>query len=139
MDKIYFFEDAVFTLKKLKKDGYKLALLTNTENIAFEKVELILKTSKYFDYLGLSYEIGEVKPNKKMYQSVVNHFNVKESECLMVGDSLRSDVIGAKKVGMHQVWINRPGKSYDLAKITPEFELNTLKDIDRVLGVLNGK
>ena len=139
LDKIHFFEDAIFALKKLKKDGYKLALLTNTENIAFEKVNSVLNISKYFDYLGLSYEIKALKPDKKMYQSVVNYFKVKESECLMIGDSLRSDITGAKKVGMHQAWINRPGKSYDLAKITPEFELNTLKDIDKVLGVLNGK
>lgn len=139
LDKIHFFEDTVSALKKLKSSGYKLALLTNTENLAFEKVDQILNVSKYFDYLGLSYEIKAIKPDKKMFQSVLNNFNVKASECLMIGDSLRSDITGAKNIGMHQAWINRPGKSYDLAKITPEFELNTLKDIDKVLGVLNGK
>ncbi len=139
LDKIHFFEDALFALKKLKKDGYKLALLTNTENIAFEKVDSIINVSKYFDYLGLSYEIKALKPDKKMYKSVTNYFKVKENECLMIGDSLRSDITGAVNVGMHAAWINRPKKSYDFAKITPEFELNTLKDIDKVLGVLNGK
>ena len=139
LDKIHFFEDTLDALKKLKKGGYKLALLTNTENLAFEKVDKVLNISKYFDYLGLSYEIEAVKPDKKMFLAVVNHFKVKENECLMIGDSLRSDITGASKIGMHAAWINRPGKSYDLAKITPEFELNTLKDIDKVLGVLNGK
>jgi 2-haloalkanoic acid dehalogenase type II len=139
LDKIHFFKDTLPALKKLKKDGYKLALLTNTENLAFEKVDSILSISKYFDYLGLSYEINAVKPDKRMFLSVVNNFKVNPSECLMIGDSLRSDITGAKNVGMHQAWINRPGRSYDLAKITPEFELNTLKDIDKVLGVLNAK
>jgi len=139
LDKIHFFEDALFALKKLKKEGYKIALLTNTENLAFEKVNSVLNISQYFDFLGLSYEIEAVKPDKKMYLSVINHFNVKPSECLMIGDSLRSDITGAVGVGMHAAWINRPGKSYDLAKITPEFELNTLKDIDNILGALNGK
>ncbi len=139
LDKIYFFNDVIPTLKKLRKDGYKLALLTNTENIAFDKVNATLNISQYLDFLGLSYEIGAVKPNKKMYLTIVNHFKVSESECLMVGDSLRSDITGAMNLGLHAAWINRPGKSYDLAKITPEFELNTLKDIDKVLDVLNGK
>lgn len=139
LDKIYFFDDVVPVLKKLRKEGYKLALLTNTENLAFDKVNALLNLEKYFDFFGLSFELNVVKPDKRMYASVVNHFKVKESECLMVGDSLRSDITGAMNFGMHQAWINRPKKSFDFAKITPEFELNTLKDIDKVLGVLNGK
>lgn len=139
LDKIHFFDDVVSTLIKLKKEGYKLALLTNTENLAFDKVDSVLNISKYFDFLGLSFEIGNVKPSPKMFESVVNHFGVSPFDCLMVGDSLRSDITGAMNFGMHAAWINRPDKSFDLAKIVPEFELNTLKDIDNVLGVLNGK
>ncbi|MFA7133460.1 MAG: HAD family hydrolase [archaeon] len=139
LDKIRFFDDVVSTLIELKNKGYKLALLTNTENLAFYKVESVLHISNYFDFLGLSFEIGEVKPSPKMFEAVVNYFRVEPSECLMVGDSLRSDVTGANNFGMHSVWINRPKKSFDFAEIKPEFELNTLKDINNVLGVfLNG-
>ncbi|MGI6589132.1 MAG: HAD family hydrolase [Candidatus Iainarchaeum sp.] len=139
IDKIVFFDDVLPTLVELKNKGYKLALLTNTENLTFEKIEAKLKLSNYFDFLGLSYEIGEIKPNPKMFEAVVNHFGVKPSECLMVGDSLRSDITGAKNFGIPSVWINRPKKSFDFAEIKPDFELSTLRDIDKVLeGLGNG-
>ena len=62
---------------------------------------------------------------------------VKPHEALMVGDSLRSDVTGAMNARMHAVWLNRKGKSFDFAKIKPEFEINTLNDIYSVLKSLN--
>lgn len=138
LDRVCFFPSVVNVLEKLRKDGYKLALLSNTESIAFDKVDKKLNVSKYFDFLGLSYKIGAIKPDKRMFLSVLKHFKVKESEALMVGDSLRSDISGAQSVGMHNAWINRKGLSFDLAKVKPEFELNTLKNIDGVLGELNG-
>lgn len=139
LDKIYFFPEVVSVLKNLRSKGYKLALLSNTENIAFNKVEEKIQLSKYFDFLGLSYNIKAIKPDKKMFNSVLKKFKVSPKEVIMVGDSLRSDIIGAKNVGMHNAWVNRKGKSFDLAKTQAEFELNTLKDITKVLGVLNGK
>jgi putative hydrolase of the HAD superfamily len=139
LDKIYFFPEVVEVLKKLKKEGYKLALLSNTENIAFDKVEARLRLSEYFDFLGLSCNIKAVKPDAKMFDSIIKKFKVSSREVLMVGDSLRSDIAGAKSAGMHSAWINRKGKSFDFAKIKPEFELNTLKDIYKVVGVLNAK
>jgi putative hydrolase of the HAD superfamily len=116
-----------------------LALLSNTENIAFDKVEARLRLSEYFDFLGLSCNIKAVKPDAKMFDSIIKKFKVSSREVLMVGDSLRSDIAGAKSAGMHSAWINRKGKSFDFAKIKPEFELNTLKDIYKVVGVLNAK
>jgi putative hydrolase of the HAD superfamily len=138
LDTICFFPEVVSVLEKLHNDGYKLALLTNTESIAFRKVDKKINVSKYFDFLGLSYKINAIKPDKKMFQTVLKHFKVKESEALMIGDSLRSDILGAQSVGMHNAWINRKGMSFDLANVKPEFELNSLKDINKVLGELNG-
>jgi len=139
LDKIYFFPEVEGVLLKLKKQGYKLALLTNTENIAFNKVDSLLNISEYFDFLGLSYEIKSVKPEKKMFDFVLKKAGVSPSEALMVGDSLRSDITGSQSVGMHNAWVNRKGKSFDFAEIKPEFELNTLKDLFKALGVLNAK
>lgn len=139
MDKINFFSDVEKNLVKLKEKGFKLALLSNTESIAFRKVDSKLNISKYFDFLGLSYKLGAIKPDKKIFLHVLKKFKVNPSDALMVGDSLRSDVTGASGVGMHNVWINRKGKSFDFANIKPEFELNTLNDIHKVVGVLNAR
>lgn len=139
LDKIGFFPDVEHNLIKLKSQGYKLALLSNTENIAFEKVKEKTNLEKYFDFFCLSCDVGTIKPDKKMYDCVLKKGHVLPKEALMVGDSLRSDITGAQNSKMHACWLNRPKKSFDLANIKAEFEINTLDDIYRVLGVLNGE
>ncbi|MEJ2105467.1 MAG: HAD-IA family hydrolase [Ignavibacteriaceae bacterium] len=62
-------EDVISLLPSLKKN-YKLFLLSNTDSIhkkyGWEKYEFL----KYFDKLILSFEIGAVKPEEKIYRAV---------------------------------------------------------------------
>ena len=139
-DKIYYYPEVEATLKKLKKEGYKIALLSNTESLRQKGMEEKLKLKKYFDYLGYSFEIGAIKPDKKMFQTVLGNFKIKPVEAIMVGDSLRSDVGGAQALGMHNCQIERD----DMEKkfhptIKPEFKITKLDELFRVLGALNDK
>ncbi|NMA44403.1 MAG: HAD family hydrolase [Candidatus Diapherotrites archaeon] len=138
VDKIVFFPDVEDNLLKLKKQGYPLVLVSNVENLAFDDVNKVLDLNKYFDYFCLSFEVGAIKPDKKMFDCILKKTRVLPSEVLMVGDSLRSDIIGAKKAKMHNCWINRPNKSYDLAKVVPEFEIKSFNELPKVLNKLNG-
>ncbi|MFA5764103.1 MAG: HAD family hydrolase [archaeon] len=139
-DKIYYFPEVEATLKKLKKQGYKIALLSNTESIQQKKLEEKLKLKEYFDFLGYSFEIGAIKPDKKMFQTVLNNFKVKPDEAIMIGDSLRSDVGGAQSVGIHNCLITRDEfeKKFH-PSIKPEFKITKLDELFRILGELNGK
>ena len=131
VDKIVFFPDVEDNLLKLKKQGYPLVLVSNVENLAFDDVNKVLDLNKYFDYFCLSFEVGAIKPDKKMFDCILKKTRVLPSEVLMVGDSLRSDIIGAKKAKMHNCWINRPNKSYDLAKVVPEFEIKSFNELPK--------
>jgi 2-haloalkanoic acid dehalogenase type II len=135
---IKFFSDIKKNLVKLKKQGYKLALLSNAEGFNQKRIENILELRRYFDSITYSFEIHSLKPSKRMFRAALRKHKVKPHEALMVGDSLRSDVTGAKKAGLHAVWLNRPKRSFDFAKIKPEFEINTLNDIYLILSELNG-
>ena len=139
IDKITFFPDVLPTLEKLKKEGYKIALLSNTESLIASRLEKNISLSSHFDVFGVSYEINALKPEKKAFDFVLKKLKVKPSEALMVGDSLRSDIVGAQGVGMHNCLINRTDKVFDIAKAKPEFEIKSLKELSRVLGVLNAK
>ena len=136
---INFFHDVKKALLSLRKKGYKLALLSNTENLITEKLEKRLKFKKYFDVLVYSYNVGAVKPEKKMYQIVLQKLKVKPHEVLMVGDSINADVRGATKLGLHNCLINRSGRIIDYSRAKPEFEIKSLLELDMVLGALNEK
>jgi len=137
IDKIRFFPEVVEVLKKLKSEGYKVALLSNTEDLIAPVLEKNIKLSTHFDIFAPSYEIGAIKPDKRAFDFVLAKLKLKPSEVLMVGDSLRSDIVGAQKAGWHNCLINRSGKILDGAKVKPDFEIKSLDELSRVLGVLN--
>ena len=53
---------------------------------------------------------------------------------LHVGDSLESDVAGAKNVGVPSVWLNRESVPND-TDIQPDYEVVSLTEIREILGV----
>lgn len=132
-DKINFFPDVKKNLKLLKSKNYKLVLLSNTESLFAKKIEKKLNLKKYFDFLGYSFEINYLKPDKKAFLFILNKFNMDPKNVVMVGDSLRADIAGAKKVGIHSILINRNNFILDNAPIKPDF---VIKSFDELEGVL---
>lgn len=137
-DKIYFFLGVDETLKKLRKDGYKLALMSNTENIHMQRIEEILKLREKFDYLGYSFDMNAIKPDPKTFKTVLAALKISPKEALMVGDSLRSDIDGAQKVGMHTCYIKRKERS-SVKGSKPDYTIHSINEISMVLGDLNEK
>ena len=90
------FQDTKHVLDELKKD-YKLAIISNTDNFSLEPVLDKFELRKYFDAIMLSCETGYLKANTKMFNEAIKALGVKKKDCLMVGDSLDSDIAGATK------------------------------------------
>jgi 2-haloalkanoic acid dehalogenase type II len=137
-DKIYFFKNTKETLSKLREQGYKLGLMTNTESLHAKKIEEQLNLKKYFDFLGYSFEMNSIKPNPKVFEKVLLELKVKPNEALMVGDSLRSDIAGAKSVGMYSCYIERKIK-HSVVNIVPDYKIHSIEEIFMVLGDLKSK
>jgi putative hydrolase of the HAD superfamily len=137
MDKINFFPDVEKNLVALKKEGYALALLSNTESVNAKAISKKLNLTKYFDYLFFSFDLGFVKPDKGAFLGALSKMGFGPQEALMVGDSLRSDINGSKNVGMHNCLINRSGNIFDVDKAKPDFEIKSLDGLFGVLKVLN--
>jgi len=55
-----------------------------------------------------SFAVGHRKPEGEIFLAAANHFGVHPSECLMVGDNLMADCVGATSVGMQAALIDRP-------------------------------
>ena len=50
------------------------------------------------------------KPRKEMFELALKMMGVLPHEALHIGDSINSDVNGARSIGIHPVWINRNHK-----------------------------
>ena len=50
-----------------------------------------------------------MKPHASIFEAALSDAGVAASEAMMVGDSLRADVEGARRAGLHAVWLRRAG------------------------------
>ena len=98
--------DTFDVLQKLQDAGYKLVLLTNSP---FFTDEILSKfdMEKYFEKTYLSYQTGMLKNDVKSFKQVLKDLKCKDTEALMVGDSIESDMVGAANAKIKGVLIDR--------------------------------
>jgi putative hydrolase of the HAD superfamily len=94
------FPDAEQTVQQLKERGYQLYLVSNTNEIHFEKfypeVEKMLSN---FDEFFLSHEIHLRKPTKEYFQYVLQQTSLQPIEVVYIDDSSQH-LVTAKSMGI---------------------------------------
>ena len=65
---------------------------------------------EYFDprHMAISVDLGIRKPNPAIFLHTLNALNVPPEQAVMVGDSLLSDIVGGKMLGIFTVWKPKP-------------------------------
>ena len=69
----------------------------------FRKLEA-LGVLKLFDFVVSSEEAGYEKPDKVLFMLCVSKSGCDASECLYVGDNLKSDILAAERAGLRAAW-----------------------------------
>lgn len=85
---------------------YCMAIITNgfIELQSGKIAESGLK--KYFEKVFISEAIGTQKPDSLIFELAIQSMNASEDSILMIGDSWETDVIGAMKMGIDQIFYN---------------------------------
>ncbi|MBU0472419.1 MAG: HAD family hydrolase [Nanoarchaeota archaeon] len=100
------FAETIEVLEEMKK-SYKLVLISNTDNLSIPQLLDKFDLKKYFDAVVLSCDIGLLKTDKKMFQYALKQVKLKNSEVIMVGDAIPTDVEGAKNAGIKAILVDR--------------------------------
>lgn len=79
-------EEKINLIKKLKENGYKVILFSNSCSLLNNDV--IKEIYDLVDGAFYSYDIGYTKDDKESYQYVEKKLNVKQAEILHIGDTL---------------------------------------------------
>ena len=93
-------------LLQLKKDGYRLFLLSNTIDVHWDYcVEHLFPYQKYgvedyFEQCFLSQRMHLAKPNARIYEEVIRQVNIHPDETLFI-DDLKENCEAAEKLGIH--------------------------------------
>jgi putative hydrolase of the HAD superfamily len=104
--KFVLFDDVVETLKTLKAQGLKLALLTNLQT-EVNTMCRELGIGEYLDFTVTSAEVGADKPQPPIFLKALNLARVNAAEAIHVGDQYQNDVLGARGVGITPILLDR--------------------------------
>lgn len=123
------FPDTIEVLKYLQ-GKYSLHLITNGfAEVQWVKVEHS-GLKPFFEHIIVSEEVGTQKPDKAIFEIAMNRASTHAAECIMIGDNYNTDIVGAKKAGIDQVFFN-PKKNRKREPVT--FEITTLLELKEIL------
>jgi putative hydrolase of the HAD superfamily len=93
-------------LERLKSKGCGLGIISNWDPSA-RSILARQGLADYFEHIIVSSEVGIEKPDERIFCLALEKAEVSASQCLYVGDNYYDDAVGAMKVGMPSVIINR--------------------------------
>lgn len=110
---------------------YNLYILSNGfKEVQYKKLKYS-KLNNYFDGIILSDNIGVNKPHPLIFLEALKIANSSKESTIMIGDSWDADIIGAKNVGIDQIWLNL--ESEEQKEFEPTYQIKSLKDIKNIL------
>lgn len=90
--------DTIEFLKELKENNYKIYILSNMDESQVLSFKKIAKIDKYFDGEVYSYEVDAKKPNSKIYEFLLNKYEINPKQTIYIDDG-KLNVETAKNLG----------------------------------------
>ena len=123
--------DGIEDLLLYLSDKYKIFTASNG---IYKMQENRLKKSnldKYFDKIFVSDKIGFEKPDKKFFQKIMDLTKFSNDDLIMIGDSVKSDIIGAKNSKIKSIYFNKEDKKITDKNFT--YQVKNLSEIKKIL------
>lgn len=135
-EKVIPIDGAFETLQKLS-ENYKIYIATNGPSSAVEsklsKIDCLRFVSGYFSAdmtKGTS-----SKPTPEFFEEMLDFINFhNKKEIVFIGNSLRTDIAGAKNFGIDTIWLNLNGRKAP-ENLAATYEISSLSGL---LGILDG-
>jgi putative hydrolase of the HAD superfamily len=112
------------------KDRYKLHLITN----GFEETQRLklqhAGIESYFSEIITSEKSNSMKPHPEIFEYALTATGAACPDCLMIGDALDIDVLGAMRVGMDCVYYNPKRTPH---KEKPTYEVAHLEELMTII------
>jgi 2-haloalkanoic acid dehalogenase type II len=122
------------TLDTLYANGLRLGMVSNGDTE--ELLAHLNGVSDLFEVIITSEEFEVYKPHPRIFNETLQKMGIAREKTAFVGDSIISDICGAKKAGLKTIWYNKRRRSQthglcsdfeirDMAEVLEMVELNT--------------
>ncbi len=122
------FKEVPEVLRLLKKNNYKLAILSNGTPSLLNELVKSNKLDNLFDDLFSIEEVGIYKPDSKVYDLPIKKYQIQKNEVAFLSANTW-DVSGGGNYGYNSIWVNRNNNFFDNLDYTPKLEIKNLSEL----------
>ncbi|MGZ4882770.1 MAG: HAD family hydrolase, partial [Halobacteriota archaeon] len=134
-------DDAVTILPSVKKTlhtlhakGFHLGMVSNGDT---EELSTHLNgAADLFQTVVTSEEFGVYKPHRRIFDETLQKMGVEKETAAYVGDTITSDVSGAKNAGLTTIWYNKKERK-PKPGIRPDFEIRDMGEILEIVELMD--
>jgi putative hydrolase of the HAD superfamily len=140
--RITLFPGVLETLQWLLDSGYRIGSVTNRgySGPRFWEQMDSLGLTPFFEHVVISCDVGYMKPHPRIFHEALQLMRLEADECVMVGDSLRADVEGARTLGMKTIWTRPPADEPveattdqpEAGPVEPDYTIERIGDLPSV-------
>lgn len=131
----YIFMDGAEELLENLHGRYNLYIASNGTATVQDRRIAAAGIEKYFEKIFVSQRIGFEKPSAEFFNACFSEIgDFDKSECIIVGDSLSSDILGGINAGILTCHYNPHGTLY--TDIVPDCEIKHLNELQGLLESL---
>lgn len=129
----HLFEGVEDVIKKIAPK-FKLAVITNGLKEVQTKRIALSAISQHIEHVIISEDVGIAKPAPEIFEyafNVTGHEN--KSKALMIGDNLKSDILGGLNFGIDTCWFNFRNIE-NKTGIKPKYEITSISQILEIIA-----
>ena len=114
-------------VKSFKDKGYRCYVLSNYPKRTFEMTHSERSFKEYMDGAVYSCDVQMIKPEKEIYQTLLERYDLLPEECVFIDDNL-ANVETARNMGIHAIQFQTKSEAEEeLKRLLREFD-NFSKD-----------
>ncbi|XP_071962743.1 N-acylneuraminate-9-phosphatase-like [Antedon mediterranea] len=135
-----FFTKEIKSFLRALRLKYKLLLLTNGDSVIQRSKIKQCNARDYFDGMVISGDEPHAKPHISIFEKSFKMLSVTSTECIMVGDSLATDIEGGINSDcLATVWINPGGHPPASSAPKPHYTISSILELTNVLDKIANK
>jgi FMN phosphatase YigB (HAD superfamily) len=130
----FLYPEVLETLRYIKSKWYQTAVVSNLSKDYAEPLYKLIP-EWIFDYEVLSFNVWAAKPDSKIYEYLKTLSWIDFKNIVMIGDSLKSDVLWSHNVWITPIHLDRTGKTW-IKQINKKWisfiQISTLADLKKI-------
>jgi putative hydrolase of the HAD superfamily len=122
------YADAAETLAVLRAAGLRLAVVSNWD-CSLPSILAEVGLAAAVDEIVVSAQVGVSKPDPRIFEAALERLRCKPQEAVFVGDSLETDVAGARAAGIRSLMLDRHPRAAEAEEVERIISLTDMLEL----------